>query len=331
LLLTFTPKLSDDFSFRGVLGHNYNQRTQTDQINIGNQYIVRGIHTLANTAQQIFNTDIYERRRLVGVFGDVSLGYKNYAFVEVTGRNDWSSTLPVENRSYFYPSVSGSLIFTDALKLNSPYFNLWKLRAGWAKVGRDADPYSLLDVFTLGTNFLGSQQELYLPRKIIQTSNLNLPRKWRSVRNLISSKEESARLYMVSQDLHKFNCPYFNPTLIRLCKLHHQLWKISNKGIEIDLTVMPLKLRDFTWEVHGAFTKNKSVVEELTAGVDRLVLFGVLANTISPYLEPGLPFGYLRGTKVIRDSLGNALINPATGGMIVSPEEGFIGDPNPGL
>ena len=67
----------------------------------------------------------------------------------------------------------------------------------------------------------------------------------------------------------------------------------------------------------------------MVEGVDRLLLNGVLANTINPYLEPGLPFGYLRGTKVLRDSAGNVLINPATGGMIVAPEEGFIGDPSP--
>ena len=79
----------------------------------------------------------------MGVYGDASLGYKNYAFIDVTGRNDWSSTLPVDNRSYFYPSVSGSFVFTDALKMNSPVLTFGKVRAGWAKVGRDADPYSL--------------------------------------------------------------------------------------------------------------------------------------------------------------------------------------------
>ena len=125
LLLTFTPTISKDLTFRGILGHNYNQRTSTRQTVTGNQFIVRGLHTLSNTAQQIFNQDLYERRRLIGVFGEVSLGYKNYAFIDVTGRNDWSSTLPIDSRSYFYPSVSGSFVFTDALEIKQPCFNLW--------------------------------------------------------------------------------------------------------------------------------------------------------------------------------------------------------------
>jgi outer membrane receptor protein involved in Fe transport len=331
LLLTLTPKiLPNDFSFKAVVGHNYNQQTQTRQTNIGNQYIVRGIHTLPNTAQQIFNADLFFRRRLIGVFGDVAVGYKNYAFIDVTGRNDWSSTLPVENRSYFYPSVSGSLVFTDALKLNSTVLSYGKIRAGWAKVGRDADPYSLQDVYALSTNFL-SQPTGTLPNtkanpdlKPEFTQEVELGTQLGFFRGRIDL--DFAWYHRTSTNLI---APISTPPSSGYGALTTNYGKISNKGVEIDLNVVPLKLRDFTWEVHGAFTKNKSVVEELVEGVDRLLLNGVLANTINPYLEPGLPFGYLRGTKVLRDSAGNVLINPATGGMIVAPEEGFIGDPSP--
>jgi hypothetical protein len=110
--------------------------------------------------------------------------------------------------------------------------------------------------------------------------------------------------------------------------------KINNKGIEVDLTVRPIQTKDFSWTVRAAFTKNESIVKELVEGVDRLGLRvgGVLSGStnLNPYLEPGLPFGYLRGDKVFRDSAtGAILINPATGGMIVTPDQYMIGDPNP--
>ena len=330
LILTFTPKISNDFTFRGILGHNFNQRTETRKTVTGNQYIVRGLHTLSNTSQQIFNADLFERRRLIGVYGEASLGYKNYAFIDVTGRNDWSSTLPVNSRSYFYPSVSGSFIFSDAFKLNSTVLTLGKLRAGWAKVGRDADPYSLEDIYALGSNFLGQPTATVSSQKNNPDLKPEFTKEIELGTQLVFFKD---RINFDFTWYHKTStsllAPIATPPSSGYASYYTNYGKISNKGIEIDLNIIPLKFRNFSWEVHGAFTKNTSTVEELVKGVDRLLLNGVLSNTINPYFEPGLPFGYLRGTKVLRDSLGNLLINPATGGMILAPDETIVGDPNP--
>src|SRR5690606_15954837 len=126
----------EDFSLSAVVGVNYNQRTITRATQTGNEFITRGIHTLTNTSQQIFDQDFYSRRRLMGTFIDATVGYRDYAFVTLTGRNDWSSTLPVDSRSYFYPAISGSLVFTEALNLQSDVLNFGKIRAAYAKVGR---------------------------------------------------------------------------------------------------------------------------------------------------------------------------------------------------
>ena len=136
-----------------LLGNNLNQRTITNTTQTGNQFITKGIHNLSNTSQQSFTNDFYSRQRIIGVFGDVTLGYKNYAFLNATLRNDWSSTLPVENRRYLYPSVSGSFVFTDALGIQSTILDFGKIRAGWAKVGRDGGPYLLQDVYATNPNF----------------------------------------------------------------------------------------------------------------------------------------------------------------------------------
>src|SRR5688572_18764684 len=154
-LITLSPTITKDFTLRTLLGNNVNQRTITNATQTGNQFITKGVYTLGNTSQQQFTNDFYSRQRIFGLFADATLGYKNYAFLNATLRNDWSSTLPVENRSYLYPSVSGSFIFSDAFGIKSNVLDYGKIRAGWAKVGRDAAPYSLEDVYTINPNFFG--------------------------------------------------------------------------------------------------------------------------------------------------------------------------------
>jgi TonB-linked SusC/RagA family outer membrane protein len=342
LLLTLTPSTSvKDLTVRFVVGNSVNQRTTTRQVATGNKFITRGIYTLGNTSQQIFGPvvngipnpllgDYYERNRLIGLFGDLSLGYKNFAFVEVTGRNDWSSTLPFENRSYFYPSVSGSLVFTDALNIQSDILSFGKIRAGWSKVGNDAPAYYLQNVYALGTNFLG-QTTATVPN-VAFDPNLT-PEFSREVElgtNLSFWKRR------IDVDFTWYNKTSTNligevslPSSSGYGKYNTNFGQITNKGVEIDLTVKPVQTKDFSWSIHGAFTKNVNTVDELAEGIERIPLRDVF-NDFGAYLEPGMPYGYLRGTKVMRDSAtGALLINPATGGMIVSPDLGFIGDPNP--
>lgn len=328
-LITLTPRIGNNFTLKTILGHNLNQRTTTRVVNTGNKFITRGIYTLSNTSQQVFNLDNFERRRLYGIFGEVTAGYKNYAFLTLTGRNDWSSTLPKDQRSYFYPSISGSLVFTDALKIKSDVFDYGKVRAGWAKVGRDADPYSLDDVFILGQNFLGQ------PTASISTTSHNPNLKPEFTREIELGTQLSFFKRRIEVDFTWYDrnstdliAPITTPSSSGYEQLYTNYGGISNKGIEIDLGLRPIRSANFMWEIHGIFTQNKNIVTSLTEGVERLPLSGVL-DVISPYLEAGKPFGYLRGTLSQRDSLGNLLINPIYGGMIESSEQGLVGDPNP--
>jgi TonB-linked SusC/RagA family outer membrane protein len=328
-LLTLSPSIGSDFSLKTILGHNFNQRTITELTQTGNKFIAKGIYNLSNTSQQQFSGDYYERRRIIGVFGDVTLGYKNYAFLEGTLRNDWSSTLPQQNRSYLYPSVSGSLVLTDALKIQSTALNFAKLRASWAKVGRDADPYELQDVYDINPNFLG-QPAASLPRV---SNNPNLKPEFTREIEVGTELSLLNRRLDIDVSLYKRNSSNLIATISTPPTSGYEFLVtnfggISNKGIEATVTVHPVRSQYFNWDIRGVFTKNKNIVTELTAGVDRIQLNGVL-DVISPYLEPGKPFGYLRGTVSARDSAGNLLIDPVTGWIITSNQQGIVGDPNP--
>lgn len=328
-LITVTPTINSDFSLRTVVGHNFNQRTVNRETNTGNKFITKGIYTLQNTSQQAFTRDYYERRRLIGVFADATFGFRDIAFINATVRNDWSSTLPEENRRYIYPSVSGSFVFSDAFNLQGDVFDYGKIRAGWARVGRDAEPYQLQDIYLLGPNFRG-QPTASLPTT---SNNPNL------LPEFTQELEIGTQLSFFRKRV-ELDFAWYNRTSTNLIATistppssgyQYQVTnfgEISNKGIEVDLTLRPVRSQDFSWDVRGIFTRNRNIVTSLTSGVDRIQMFGVLED-VSPYLEPGMPFGYLRGSLSARDEEGNLLIDPLTGFIIPASEQGFIGDPNP--
>jgi len=328
-LVTLTPEINEDFTLRAIVGHNFNQRTTTNDTQEGNKFIVRGIYTLKNTAFQQFAYDYYERRRILGVFGDITLGFRDYLFLNLTGRNDWSSTLPQDNRSYFYPSISTSFVFSDALGIQSNVFDFGKIRAGWAKVGRDADPYVLQNIFLVNPNFRGRST-------VSRDQTFNNPNlKPEFTEEIEFGTQLSFLKRMFELDLTWYNRKSTNQIAAIAVPASSgynfrvlNFGEIENTGVEIDLAIRPVRTKNFTWEIRSVFTKNENIVKSLTSGVDRIPLFNI-TDEISPYLEPGKPYGYLRGLKSLRDSEGNLLINPSTGGMIQASSESEIGNPNP--
>lgn len=328
-LVTLTPTISENFTLRAIIGHNFNQRTTTNDTEEGTKFIVKGIHTLKNTAFQKFALDYYERRRILGLFADVTLGFRDYLFLNITGRNDWSSTLPQANRSYFYPSVSGSFVFSDAFKIQSNVFDFGKIRASWAKVGRDAEPYQLQNIFLVNPNFRGrstvSRDQIF--------NNPNLKPEFTQEVELGTQLSFLKRMFELDVTVYKRNSTNQIAAIAVPATSGYNLrvlnfGEVENKGVEIDLAIRPVRTKSFNWEIRGVFTKNKNTVISLTSGVDRIPLDNI-TDEISPYLEPGKPFGYLRGFTSLRDAEGNLLINPATGGMIQSSVQSEIGNPNP--
>lgn len=336
LVVVFTPKVGKDFSLDFKLGNDINQRNSKRQADIGSDFIVPGIFNLSNTVEKTFAADTRSKRRIVGFFGDATLGYKNFAFINVSGRNDRTSTLPYKNASYFYPGVSGSLVFSDALKLRSNWFDYGKIRAGWAKVGNDAPPHNGEDVFTLSNvNFLGLP---YASLSGLPNSGLTVDPDLTPefTQELEVGLDLSFFKRRINLDFTAYNktttdliYPVSVPTSTGYVSFNTNIGEISNKGVEIGLTVRPIVSKNLTWEIRGAFTKNKNMVEKLVDGLERTTLGGGFAGGVSAWLEPGKPFGYLRGQVADRTVDGQLLIDPTTGWIIEALDQGEIGDPNP--
>lgn len=350
LLLTFNKNLTEDISLRASVGQNINQRQQDFLAYAGRGIIVFGIDNIENTTEKSTNGYDYFKRRLMGVLGDVTIGYKDWAFLTATGRNDWSSTLNKNGelgrsgRSFFYPSVSGSVVINEALGLDLPWLSLAKLRAAYARVGRDASPYVAGPTrYFINPSFGNAGQGLGTEFPFNGTTGLSLystignpaltPEFTKEVEvgTDFSFYKNRITLSVSGYDRRSTNqiAPVALPVASGYGALVTNFGEISNKGVEIAFTALPVQTKSFTWTSTFNFTHNKNKVESLTEGLPQLSFGTGFVGGIQSILKPGEDYGVFYGSAAARDGEGHYLINPATGYMIGDLNPKIIGNPNP--
>ena len=327
LLLT-ADKTFGNLQVRATLGHNYNQSTATSFSASGLQITNKGIFAIDNTMSQTASEG-YSRSRKWGVFLDLLLNYHDYLFLNLSGRNDVSSTLPKANRSFFYPAASLSFVFTEAFNLNKDILNFGKVRASWAKVGNDASPYYNNGTYVIGSPYMG-QGLMELPT-VLYDENLK-PEFTREFETGLELKFFDSRI--------AFDGTYYNRVSDNQIGSKRSapstgynsfvtnFGSIRNAGFELGLDVYPIVTKDFSWSIYTTFTKNKSEVLSLADGVEKIEIGGDFSNP-KPVLMVGYPYGVLEGEKLARTKDGEPLVDPATGMYINDTETGIIGDPNP--
>jgi Outer membrane cobalamin receptor protein len=271
--------------------------------------VIPGTYNIGNSAV-IPDVDQQERNRQTNsLYGQAQFAYNNYLFVDVTGRNDWSSTLPENSNSYFYPSVSGSLVFTDAF----PSANLGgllsygKLRASWTQVGNDADPYQLAVSYNASTPF-GSIPRFAVPN---QVPNADLkPEKTRSWEAGLELRFLSDRMSLDATYYDKLTSNQIIPAQVSGASGYTSAvlnaGSVSNKGVELQLGATPVKTQGgFVWDVNVNFAKNNSNVVSLYPGLETVVLASYWSLTVEA--RQGEPYGTLYGTPFLRDDQGRLI------------------------
>jgi len=334
--LTFLATASKDFSEKLagklMVGFNANERSYTQAGMFGDQIIDPNVMNVNATSAQ--NAGEYsELRRLYGIFGEATLSYNNYAFLTASVRNDRSSTLPKANNSYYYPAVSASLVFTDAFGISGSVLNFGKVRANYATVGRDALPYNVFTSFLLGRTFVNgtAYQTAVLPG---QLNNANLKPEF------TTEVELGAELQFfnnrINADIAVFNRQSTDlivnrrvPASTGFFEAIVNAGRIDNKGLEVALTVVPVKLANgFEWSMTAAYTRLISqVVDAGTAG--EIFLGGTGLSSLGTMHRNGAPFGMIFGTVNARDDQGRLLINPNTGLPFFLPQSQLLGNPAP--
>lgn len=323
----FTPKIGKNFTLDLKLGNSISHNESRRQAQRGGDLIVPGLFSITNTVSKTFVADTRNKRRLVGIFADATLGFRNFAFLNVTGRQDRTSTLPFDNATYFYPGVSGTLIWTDAFKLKSNVLDYGKIRAAYAKVGNDAEPQRGQDLFALSTvNFLGQP----FGSRSGSTNDPDLTPEFTTEFEIgtdlsLFKRRVNLDFSWYSKSSTNLIYPIDVPVTTGYSSFFTNIGEMTNKGIEVGLNLRPVVSRNFTWDIRAAYTRNKNLVVRL---VDGLIRTGVGGLGLA-FIEAGYPYGYLRGTSGAKTTDGQLLIDPSNGWVVETPITDFIGDVNP--
>jgi hypothetical protein len=161
ILLSYNKDLTDDINLSASAGGNLmsfyarNQSTHVAELIVPDLYAVSNANVTPTTGLSYF------RKQIQSIYATASFGYKRWMYLDLTARNDWSSTLPLDNNSYFYPSVAASVIFTEAFGMDSDFLSYGKLRGGWAQVGKDTGPYMLAGTYGSADPFNGNPSLSY--------------------------------------------------------------------------------------------------------------------------------------------------------------------------
>ncbi len=299
LMLTFSHDWSDKFKTSLRVGHDLLDRSRTMVAATGSELVVYNLFNLGNAKVQ--NVGQYdENYRIIGAYGELTASYDNYLFLTVTGRNDWTSSLEKENRSFFYPSVSLSYIFSDMFKLPS-WMNESKFRVSLAQIGKDANPYStslvyvptgapINDVIRYTRNNAAGTPTLKpeLTTAFEIGTDLNFLNN-RLGLNFTWYKSNSKDLIMDAS-----TAPGTGLTTITL-----NAGEIQNKGVELSLRGKPIDKKDFSWEALINFSANRNKIVSIYSGLDYIPggsSFGYGGSGPSFLYRPGHSVGDIYGT-----------------------------------
>jgi TonB-linked SusC/RagA family outer membrane protein len=321
-LLQYNKDVNKDINVGLSFGGNIREEENRFKRISANSLSIPGIYNFANAAEPLSKTQFNDMRKVNSLYAFANFSYKNYLFFDVTGRNDWSSTLPIDNNSYFYPSVGISAVLSDMFTMPKA-ISFFKLRGGWASVGNDTDPYALRNTFTFNEPFGNFQRvsasdilrnEELLPE---QANSLEIGADVRFFNNRlgldVSWYDSTTKNQILT--LPVTNTSGFNSRIINA-------GEIQNTGVEVVLNATPLQTDNFRWTTTANFTRARGKVKSLTEGLET---YEISNNYLSVQAKVGGRMGDVYGTGLVTVEDPNSEFF----GQEVHNEDGFsLRDPN---
>ena len=304
--------LTKDLSISGLVGHSLSDAKSTVDAAEGLNFLDPAFISINNTVSKTVRTTITQRR-LVSAFAQATLDFRNYLYVNVTGRNDWTSTIPIPKNSFFYPSVSTSFIFSDAFPSIARVVT-GKLRAAWAEVGKDARPYAYRpSLENKTTTFGGYGYGFTGPNLALQPE-------------FTKSHEFGTELSFLDDRLGLDVTYYSRETQDQIVNdirgsygTGYILFNLngastSNHGWEVTVRGSPVLGRDFTWDAFVNFTSARGKVLSLPHALPETYVSDTwLYGNVRNGTKPGLSTMSLTGLFYLRNTQGDLLIDPTTG------------------
>lgn len=344
LIGTYSTNINDDFNLEVSGGYNLFDRRESriSGQSVGG-LVVPGWYNFNNSSQTPRSSEFASKYQLYGILGTAKIGYQNKAFLEYSARNDWSSTLPADNNSFFYQSVGASVIMSDFLNLDeNGLFSFWKLRGSFGTTGKDASLYLLASTYdgnpTIQT--LGNNHDIFFP--------LNGQSGF-SVNNRIGNpnlRPELTRTFEIGTDLgfwdNRVNVEYTYYSSVHSDQIitvnlpastgfgltSANIGEMTNKGHELALKLTPVLTKDFQWNVNVVYSKNTNKVVKISDTQDELVVGGPYTNgSISIVAKEGLPFGTFRSTVPVMVD-GKMLVDDS-GIPVLTSDEKYLGSYQP--
>jgi len=312
-LVTATRPLLGDLTVTVNAGGNARVNDFKGITGLVSRLVIPGVYTLANSDGTPTDSLHVEKKKVNSLYGLASFNYKNWLNVDVTGRNDWFSTLPKGQNAIFYPSIGGAFIFTDALRVQSDVLSYGKLRASWTRVGNDTDPYQLGAVYAVGTAWAG--QPTYTAPDRLPNANLK-PEQTTGEEIGVDLGLFNNRLALNATVYQKSTTNQILPVSISGATGYTQhvvnSGEVRNRGIELAATIRPIERPEFRWDVVANWSKNRNTVVSLANGVQRIVVDTYWGVSVTA--DSGQPYGNLVGTQWQRDDQGHIIVY-STGGL----------------
>jgi hypothetical protein len=327
LLLNISQEINSDINISGFVGGNFNQRdTRRLQSRI-TSLTIPGFYNLSNSSNPPTSLERITKRRLFGAYAQANIEYKDFLYLALNARNDWSSTLPSGNRSFFYPGANISMVVSKLADLSAAKIDYLKVRAAYGKTGNDALPYQLESVLTPGDVLLGFGNivfpiggvSAFEISNVIGNQNLK-PEITTEIELGAEAKLFDNRvgvdvsLYRKLSDGQILNVPIAASTGFR--SIVTNFGQVENKGIEVSLNIVPIKTKNFTWDINYTFTKNKNEVLELPEGLAK-VDFSTYYD-IKMVARAGKPMGIIEAPTVQKTE----------DGRFIASETGFYATTN---
>lgn len=294
-----------DFSLNAFAGFNIrdNKMSWLRGTTVGG-LIIPGLYNLNNGIENSLATNYESHSSIKSIFGSVSLGYKDMLFLEATGRNDWFSML---NDDQFYPSVTGSFVFSRVLKTD--WLSFGKIRAGWSSIALGTDPYSRLTYTEIGLPFNGSPQ--YSNPNTRNDANikpeLKVTQEFGIEASLFKNRLSFDFTYYDTKSKDLIIALPIDPSTGFLFQ-RINAGEMTNKGIEAMVNIAPIRNENFSWDLTWNFARNRNRLNNLYGDLQNYVL------TNAPFraqlvAQVGQAYGTILGTDYVYDGNGNRVVD----------------------
>jgi len=323
-LLMFNKDIGDKFNLNANVGANALRFSTIRSSTRGENIKIPGRPFLDNTEELFASQSALIKKSINSAYGALSLAYDNTVYLDVTGRNDWSSALAAENRSYFYSSASLSVLLNEAFDLGSKV-NLLKVRGSIAKVGNDTDPQQLVNLFRIAANgFLDNvtvSRESTLFSESLRPEDVTSTEFGLEFRALNNRFFFDASYYDISSQDLIFDVPLDPGT--GFDRFRTNVGEVTNKGFEILIGGTPIQTENFSWDVSANISKNENKLESLIEGQDLFQFSSSNSGRVSTVARVGAGYGDIETTTWLRNDAGQLVVTAEGRPQATSEREKF--------